>query len=57
MHIDDLLPSEVTYISQEGDVPADWSIVESAGDVDADFTLGPLGVGVTRFFWIRVQVN
>jgi len=57
VHVDDLLPSEVTYISQEGDVPADWTIVESAGDVDADFTLGPLGVGVTRFFWIRVQVN
>ncbi len=55
VHIDDLLPSEVTYVSTAGDL-AGWTFNESAGDVDADLT-GVLIPAASRFFWIRVQVN
>ncbi len=55
VHVDDLLPSEVTYISSAEDAPT-WTIVESAGDVDADLT-GTLAPAAARFFWIRVQIN
>ena len=55
VHIDDNLPSEVTYNAATGDL-AGWTFNESSGDVDADLT-GTLAQSASRFFWIRVQVN
>ncbi|MCH7933627.1 MAG: DUF11 domain-containing protein [Gemmatimonadetes bacterium] len=56
VHVDDLLPSEVTYISAEGDVALDWGFTILLQDFDADLT--PVLVnGSPRVFWIRVQVN
>jgi uncharacterized repeat protein (TIGR01451 family) len=55
VHIDDLLPSEVTYDSSAGDA-AGWTITESGGDVDADLS-GTLAPAASRYIWIRVQVN
>ena len=56
VHVDDLLPSDVTYVSSAEDAPT-WTIVESSGDVDADLTGTLAGGGGSRFFWIRVSVN
>ena len=56
VHVDDLLPSEVTYISAEGDVPADWGFTILLQDFDADLTPALVN-GSPRVFWIRVQVN
>jgi len=56
VHVDDLLPPQVTYISAEGDVPADWSFTILLQDFDADLTPALVN-GSPRVFWIRVQVN
>jgi uncharacterized repeat protein (TIGR01451 family) len=54
--VEDVLPAEVTYVSHSDDSGSpDWSISESSGTVTA--TLTTLGVGATRTFWIRVQIN
>ena len=55
VHVDDLLPSEVTYNTATGDA-AGWTFTESAGDVDADLS-GSLAASASRYFWIRVQIN
>lgn len=55
IHVDDLLPADVTYDSFSVDA-AGWTISESGGDVDADLS-GMLAPAASRFFWIRVQVN
>jgi len=54
--VTDVLPAEVTYVSDsdDGGTPA-WVISEAGGTVTA--TLATLGSGVTRYFWIRVQIN
>ena len=53
--VDPIAPA-LTYVSAEGDVPADWTIAEAAGTVTAtlDVALEP---GQTRSFWIRVTVD
>ena len=55
VHVDDLLPSELTYISATEDAPT-WTFTTSGNDLDADLT-GTLAPAASRFFWIRVQVN
>ncbi len=55
VHIDDLLPAEVAYVSNSPDA-AGWTIVNAGNDVDADLS-GTLAPAASRFFWIRVQVN
>ena len=55
VHVDDNLPSEVTYNTATGDL-AGWTFNETSGDVDADLS-GTLAQGASRFFWIRVQIN
>ncbi len=55
VHIDDLLPSEVTYQSAAGDL-AGWTITNTGNDVVADLT-GTLAAGTSRFIWIRVRIN
>jgi len=61
LSVADVLPGQVTYISNVPDVAADWTIVEAAGTVTADFlpggAAGPLSVGVSRHFWIQVSIN
>jgi uncharacterized repeat protein (TIGR01451 family) len=54
VHIDDLLPSDLTFLSANGDA-AGWTISNSGNDVDAYF-LG-LAAGVSRYIWIRARVN
>ena len=56
VHIDDILPAEVTYISASPDA-AGWTFSNTLNDFDADLTGGPLAPAATRFFWIRVQIN
>ena len=55
VHVDDLLPAELTYISATEDAPT-WTFTPSGNDLDADLT-GTLAPAASRFFWIRVQVN
>ena len=55
VHIDDLLPAEVTYDSNTPD-GAGWTISNVGNDVDADLA-GTLAPAASRFFWIRVQIN
>src|SRR3972149_102979 len=55
VHVDDLLPAQVTYVSAAGDA-AGWTFANSGNDVDADLS-GTLAVSGSRFFWIRVQIN
>ena len=55
VHVDDLLPGQVTYDSNTPDAGG-WTIVESSGDVNADLS-GTLAPAASRFFWIRVQIN
>jgi uncharacterized repeat protein (TIGR01451 family) len=55
VHIDDNLPTEVTYQSAAGDL-AGWTISNTGNDVDADLT-GTLAAGASRFIWIRVRIN
>ncbi len=55
VHVDDLLPAELTYDSATGDL-AGWTFTPSGNDLDADLA-GTLAPAASRFFWIRVQVN
>jgi uncharacterized repeat protein (TIGR01451 family) len=55
VHIDDLLPTEVTYQSATGDL-AGWTFANAGNDVDADLT-GTLAPSASRFIWIRVRIN
>ena len=55
VHVDDLLPSEVTFDSAAGDA-AGWTFANVGNDVDADLS-GTLAPAASRFFWIRVQIN
>lgn len=55
VHVDDLLPAQLTFISASGDV-AGWTISNSGNDVNADLS-GSLSAGASRFFWIEVSVN
>jgi uncharacterized repeat protein (TIGR01451 family) len=56
VHIDDILPAEVTYVSATPDA-AGWTFSNTLNDFDADLTGGPLAAAATRFFWIRVSIN
>jgi uncharacterized repeat protein (TIGR01451 family) len=53
--IEDVLPSDVEYVSASGDA-AGWTIGEAAGTVIASLT-GTLAAGATRHVWIRVRVR
>jgi uncharacterized repeat protein (TIGR01451 family) len=55
VHVDDLLPAEVTYNATSANVGA-WTFTVAGNDVDADLT-GTLGSGSSASFWIRVQIN
>lgn len=55
VHVDDLLPAQLTYVSASGDA-AGWSFGNTGNDVDADLA-GTLASGASRYFWIRAQVN
>jgi uncharacterized repeat protein (TIGR01451 family) len=56
VHVDDLLPAELTFLSLVADVSGEWTLANSGNDVDADLTV-TLGAGATRFFWIQARVN
>jgi uncharacterized repeat protein (TIGR01451 family) len=56
VHVTDAIPTaSVTFVSTSPDA-AGWTITQSAGTVTGDLT-GSLATGLTRFFWIRVQVK
>jgi len=55
VHIDDTLPSELTFDSATGDL-AGWTITNTGNDVDADLT-GTLAPSAARFIWIRVLIK
>lgn len=55
VHVDDLLPTELTFAAATGDAPG-WSFGGAGNDVDADLS-GTLASGASRFFWIRASVN
>jgi uncharacterized repeat protein (TIGR01451 family) len=55
VHVDDLLPGELTFASAIGDA-AGWSFGNTGNDVDADLS-GTLATGASRFFWVRASVN
>jgi uncharacterized repeat protein (TIGR01451 family) len=55
VHVDDLLPGELTFASVIGDA-AGWSFGNTGNDVDADLS-GTLATGASRFFWVRASVN
>jgi uncharacterized repeat protein (TIGR01451 family) len=55
VHVDDILPAELTYDSATEDAPT-WTFNNTGNDFDADLT-GTLAPAASRFFWIRVQVN
>lgn len=55
VHIDDLLPAELTFATASGDA-AGWTFNNSGNDVDADLS-GTLAPGASRYLWIRVSVN
>jgi uncharacterized repeat protein (TIGR01451 family) len=55
VHIDDLLPAQLTFASASGDA-AGWTFSNTGNDLDADLS-GALAVGATRFFWVRASVN
>ena len=54
VHIDDLLVSDLTFLSAVGDA-AGWTISNSGNDVDAYFL--NLAVNDPRFIWIQARVN
>lgn len=56
VEVSDPLAPALTYSSAAGDVPAEWTITEAAGTVTANLNVA-LAPGVTRTFWIRVQVE
>lgn len=53
--VSDVLPAQVTYQSSAGDL-AGWTLGQAAGTVTGTLS-GTLGVGASRFFWIRVKIN
>ena len=55
VHVDDILPVELTYDSAAGDL-AGWTFFNVGNDLDADLA-GTLAPAASRFFWVRVQVN
>ncbi len=55
VHIDDLLPAELTFASVAGDA-AGWTFSNTGNDLDADLA-PPLAVGASRFIWVRASVN
>lgn len=55
VHIDDLLPAQVTYNGNTPDA-AGWTFTVAGNDVDADLA-GTLAPSASRFFWLRVQIN
>ena len=55
VHVDDFLPSELTFISATQDPPT-WTFSNTGNDLDADLT-GTLAPAASRFFWIQVTVN
>ncbi len=55
VHVDDILPAELTYNAVTGDA-AGWTFSGTGNDRDADLT-GTLAAGASRFFWIRALVN
>jgi uncharacterized repeat protein (TIGR01451 family) len=57
--ISDELPAQVEFVSTEGDVEADWTIVRSGtGGSTVTATLaGTLAPGASRHIWIRTQVR
>lgn len=55
VHIDDVLPGELNYVSAAGDLDG-WTITNTGNTVAADLS-GTLAAGASRFIWIRVQVK
>ncbi len=55
VHVDDLLPAQLTFVSATGDAPG-WTFNNSGNDVDADLS-GSLAALASRYFWIRATVN
>ncbi|MDB4900449.1 MAG: hypothetical protein JWN53_2257 [Gemmatimonadetes bacterium] len=55
VHVTDLVPAAVTYVSTNGD-GSGWTFAQAAGTVTADLG-GTLGSGSSRYFWVRVQVQ
>lgn len=55
VHIDDIIPAEVNYVSAAGDL-AGWTITKPANTVLADLG-GTLAAGASRFIWIRVSIK
>ncbi len=55
VHIDDLLPAQLTFASAAGDA-AGWTFSNTLNDLDADLS-PPLAVGASRFIWVRASVN
>ncbi|MCH7533405.1 MAG: DUF11 domain-containing protein [Gemmatimonadetes bacterium] len=55
VHVDDVLPSALTYQSATGDL-AGWSFANTGNDLDSDLT-GTLAPAASRFFWIRVLLD
>jgi uncharacterized repeat protein (TIGR01451 family) len=56
VHVDDLLPAELTFLALANDGSPGWTLTNSGNDVDADLTVA-LAAGATRFFWIQARVN
>jgi uncharacterized repeat protein (TIGR01451 family) len=55
VHVDDLLPPELTFALATGDA-AGWTFSNTGNDLNADLT-GTLAAGASRFFWVRASVN
>jgi uncharacterized repeat protein (TIGR01451 family) len=56
VHVTDAIPTaSVIFVSTSPDA-AGWTLSQAAGTVTGDLT-GSLATGLTRFFWIRVQVK
>jgi uncharacterized repeat protein (TIGR01451 family) len=56
IEVSDPLAPSLTYVSADGDVPADWTIVEATGTVTATLNVA-IPPATTRTFWIRVTVE
>jgi len=56
VQISDVLPTQVTYISNSPDL-AGWTITAPPATTVTGTLSGTLAAGATRFFWIRVQVK
>ena len=55
VHIDDVLPAELTFASTSPDA-AGWTLSNVGNSVSGDLS-GTLAVGATRFFWVRASVK